>query len=327
MGISVFPAVSAAASSPTAYTVSIPASNAYIAFNAVQSLSTGIYSITTVPTTSNATITFYDSTNAIIGTTTTTSGVIVFNLATPAAGFFVKVDSATATTVTLDLTANALAGTGISGTIDTVTTTGAYNQTGKLYVLAVGGGSGGNGGGNINAGNAGGGAGGGGGGLASAFVFTNSATTITIGAAGNGGTAPNGSGNAGGTTSFGNLVTSNAPSGGGAGATGTTPAGGVAGSTLTNPAKDLSNGTNGGGGGGGSPFPNLGGPTGGGAGGGSGIGTGGAGGNGQNANATPNPGAAGTGYGAGGGGGAGGGQNGAVGGAGTAGVVYVLRGF
>jgi hypothetical protein len=269
-----------------------------------QAFSAGVYTMTTSPNTTQVTATFYDGTS-IMYETTTISGTITFNLGTAATGVYLKTDSGTDVVVSIGLTSNSLSGTSLSGTLDTITTTSTYNQTGQLYVLAFGGGGSGGCGSN-NDGNGGGG--GNGSNPSGKILYTNTAISITIGAQG-AASSGQGVGLAGGTTSFGNLVTS---SGGNGGVTRTNNRNGSA-----IPANHLSvqAGTNGNGGSG------SGGSYGGaGNGGGSGVGTGGNGGTGNGA------GNAATGYGAGGGGG--GQQNpGGNSGAGSPGVVYVLRGF
>lgn len=310
MAISVFP-VASASTGPNTYSATIPASKKYKTYDGVIALQAGVYTVTTSPTSTQAIVTFYDSTNAPIATVTTVSGSIAVNLATEAKGAFIKINSDTETIVSIALTANALTGTAFSGTVDTITSTGTYNQTGALYVLAIGGGGGGQAG--WANGNYAGGQGGFGGASTSGYVLANTSTSVTIGAAGTKGRTNLGQGNqgnGGGTTTFGNTISA---AGGAAGYKGNT-SGSFAPSEVISTAYDMIVGNNGGGGDGA-------GSNGGGAnsGAGSGIGTGGRGGN------TPGgaPTAA-TGYGAGGGGGGG---NMYDGGDGTAGVVYVLRGF
>lgn len=271
-------------------------------YKPTQTFATGVYTMTTSPSSSQATVTFYNGTS-IIYETTTVSGTVTFNLGTAATGVYLSTDTGSSVVVSISLTANSLSGTSLSGTLDTVTSTSTYNQTGQLYVVAYGGGGSGGCGSNTD-GN--GGSGGGGGNLTGKILYTNTATSVTIGT---GGTATNGQANglAGGTTNFGNLVSA---TGGYAGVTRT--------NSLNEPAitanhPSVQSGTNGGGGSGNGNYGT-------GNGTGSGVGTGGNGGNGNGA------GNAGTGYGAGGGGG-GKGNPGGNSGAGSPGVVYVLRGF
>lgn len=327
MAISVFPEpVSSASTDGVSFTIPAEATQYKLAYT----FPAGIYSITTSPTTSQVFIEFNIA--GVITSATTVSGSISVNLASECSEVYVSgIPSFTANTlITIDKTGENISGTEITGTLDTLTTSGTYNQTGKLYVVAVGGGGGGGASGNY------GGGGGGSGGVASKMVFTNTATSYTIGTSGNGGakgnTANNGApGNAGNVTNFGNLLTAN---GGGGGATGNTGAGGAAGtpgggagssgvlngdasnaSSSTKIGQSVKSGTTGGGGGGSSA-------NGIGAGGGDGgIGTGGSGGN--NNTAPGN----GSGYGSGGGGGRGGASTTHDGGNGAPGVIYVLRGF
>lgn len=312
MAISVFP-VASSAGGVSAYTVS--AASAATLYSSAFTVPKGVYTIQTSPSTSIAVVDFWSG-NTYIGTTKTTSGTVTYNLGTAADLIYVTVNTAD-TNVTLTLVANATIVSGLSGTLDTLTTTQTYTQTGKAYAVIVGGGGGGMG--NMFGNNVGGG-GGGGGGLLATPVYLNGSTSVVIGAAGNAGTGgnpnPNTNANAGGATSFGGFTAN----GGGGGVrngniAGGTPSGypwynaaatgslDVAGENA-NPANFVKTGNNGGGGG----YS--------GAGRGSGIGTGG-GGSGSN----------GTGYGAGGGGYSNGANAASTGGNGTAGVVYVLRGL
>jgi hypothetical protein len=218
-----------------------------------------------------------------------------------------------------------------NGTLDTVNTTGAYNETGLLSVLAFGGGAAGVKGG---IGTQGGGSGGASGGVALGFVYNNGATTITIGAKGTAETqnvsivAPTQS-------SFGNLLTSSTDSffytsGAGAGG-GQYNAGAVGTASRSFPSFNTTSTTGGGGGGGGTRSSGAAK-----VGGGSGIGTGGtsapSGGTDPNTSNPTTAAIAATGKAAGGGGGSGTGNNnpnavGRFGSDGSDGVVYILRGF
>jgi len=307
---------------------------AYLTSKAVANFPAGGYTITTSPTTAQVEVQFYNNSTASTSFTTV-SGTIGATLSFDATSVIAKDVSnfAGPTIVTITLTSEVLTPSNISGTLDTVTTTGTYNTTGALYLLVVGGGAGG-GGGRTASGDRGAG-GGGSGFISNGLVYTNNSTSVTIGNGGNGGNTGAGSGGAGGTTSFGSLLSANGGNGGigGTGA-GSVLAGNGAGNggdgaksgDQRNNANassaiylSVTNGTTGGGGGGGGNRDTT---SNGNSGAGSGIGTGG---NGANINATPN---AGTGYGAGGGGGRSGGNDfTTAGAAGSAGVVYVLRGF
>jgi hypothetical protein len=282
-------------------------------------LDPGIYQVSVSPTSSIGIIQFFNG-STYIGQTTTVSGIINFNLATAANRIMVQSNNV-ADVVTISLAANLVVSNTISGTLDTVSTSGTYNQTGLLWVLALGGGGGGGGGKNgYQAPSAGGASG-----VMSMFYGdVNTSTSITIGTGGNG-SAPNVGGLAGTTTSFGTYAVAKGGDGGGL-PNGT--AGGVAagtnsgtvvvasvggGATQNHPYRAVKDGTTGGGG-------NCSGGQGAVAGGGSGIGTGGteSGRNGTSA----------TGFAAGGGGaGTNNGHNPGTGGNGSGGVVYVLRGF
>ena len=222
MAISVFPQpVSSASTDGVSFTIPAEATQ----YKLAATFPAGIYTITTSPTTSQVLVEFNIA--GVITSATTVSGNIGVNLASECSEVYVSgiLPFTANTLVTLDKTGENISGTAITGTLDTLTTSGTYNQTGRLYVVAVGGGGGGGASGNY------GGGGGGSGGVASKMVFTNTATSYTVGTAGNGGLkgatkGEAGPGNAGNATSFGNLLTAN---GGSGGATGNTGAGGAAG--------------------------------------------------------------------------------------------------
>jgi hypothetical protein len=310
MAISVFPAAST--SSVTAQAISTTTAN--LQKTVVQTFNAGVYQISVSPASSTAIVQFISG-STWIGQTTTSSGTINYNLASAADKIYVQSNNV-GDVVTVNLVASVPVSASVSGTLDTITSSGTYTQTGLLWVLAIGGGGGG-GKQNYSAS----GAGGESGALAMYFGNVTGSTTVTIGAAGTGG-SPNNGGGAGGLTSFGTYAVAK---GGNGGALPDGPAGGTAtgtnsgtvvvpssGGVLTNEFRAVKNGTTGAGAGGKA-----------GAGYGSGIGTGGSGANegGQTAGS-------GTGYGAGGGGGSSNnGQSPGTGGAGSPGVIYVLRGF
>lgn len=309
--------VPTSSSTVNAKTFNISAS--YTTYKNSATYSAGGYTVTTNPSTAQVNIQIVNSSSILVDTNTT-SGSVSFTIPSDGTQLFIRDTSgSTNTSVTISQTSTLISGAALSGTLDTVTNTSTYNQTGLLYVMTVGGGSGGY---TVNFSNDGAGGGGGGSGFISGgLVYTNTATSVTIGSGGNAGSG------AGGSTSFGNLVSAaggNSPGqvnanfgGNGAGNGGQGRSGGSAGdsgnASVAN-FKSITNGTTGGGGGG---AVNAGG-----TGAGSGIGTGG---NGGSTSAASN---AGTGYGAGGGGGAYASNNTfRLGSAGSQGVVYVLRGF
>jgi hypothetical protein len=318
MAINVFPAPST--SSVTAQAVSITTAN--VPKQIVQTFAAGVYQISVSPSSSTAIVQF-TSGSTWIGQTTTSSGTINYNLATAADTIYVQSNNA-GDVVTVNLTASVPVTPAISGTLDTITTSGTYNQTGKLWVLAIGGGGGG-GGSRTNYGN--GGSGGCSGAMAMYYGNVSGSTTVTIGAGGTAGPINTGAG-AGGTTSFGTYAVAIGGNGGSdpSGQVGATATGTSSGTVVIpsadgyeqpNPFRGIKNGTTGaggqgrGGGGNGNPTNGYG----------SGIGSGG---NSVVSTAGGNA----TGYGAGGGGGSGNGGNiSTPGGAGAPGVVYVLRGF
>lgn len=305
------------------------------------SLAAGTYTVTG-PSSGTHYVDFYNGTTFIVSAATV-SGTVDINLASSANT--VKYYSATAGAVIgVLLTGSPVTGA-TSGTLDTITaTTNTYAGTGTAYAVIVGGGGGGGGGSGANSSQNGGSGGGSGGILAIGPVTLTGSMNITIGAAGNGGASGgNGAGvtgGSGGATTFAGYTVNggsggigpgnrNVDTAGGAGGT----VGGVAGglgarstfysspgtaTTQTNMGF-VKIGTNGSGGGGSSTYAYAA------PGGGSGIGTGGNGGDGQQ-NTTYNGGAA-TGYGAGGGGGGTTANTTYVGagGAGSPGVVYIVR--
>jgi hypothetical protein len=311
MPISIFPA----AVTSTSTASSITASTSKTMYEGRLTLDPAIYTITCA----SATITnvqFFSGIETLITSAVTASGTVAVNLATAADRVRLWTDTGSDIVVTITKTASALTNQ-FSGTLDTVTSTGTYTGTstsGYGYAVLVGGGGAG---GSIFSyqQTAGGGASGGVGGK---YVALNGSMAVTIGAAGN---PTDNTGNAGGSSSFGQMT---ANGGGGGGQQGANSNGGTvsgsdifsnggigrgygSGSATTEIFPFVKSGTTGGGGGGD------------GSGGGSGIGTGGSAGyNSSGGNAS--------GYGAGGGGA--GNQNSQgqrSGGNATPGVLYVLR--
>lgn len=253
----------------------------------------------------------------------TVSGTVAVSTASTADRIRLWTDSGTNTVVTITKTASALTNQ-FSGTLDTITSSTTYTTTGTAYAVCVGGGGGGCGA-NVN----GGGGGGGSGAITSKLVTLTGSMAIVVGAAGgaqaNGGTTTFAGMSAGGGTGS-TAYTRPSPGGAGGTATGGTfniaGAAGTAGHIQTGGAKNgvatgtavytfVKAGTTGSGGGSGNSSSSPGG--------GSGIGTGGTG-----AGYNQNGGSA-TGYGGGGGGACTVSGNPGSGGAGSPGVVYILR--
>jgi len=163
----------------------------------------GIYTVSTNPTSTQATVAFFSS-NSKIAEVTTTSGSVVVNLGVAATYIVASIPSSSNIAVTIERTAEALTSTELSGTLDTINSSQTYNHTGLLYVLLLGGGGAG--------GAAPAGTGGGTGYFVDGIVYTNSPTSITIGAGGAGAAAYS-NGATGGTTSFGNLLSAGGGSG------------------------------------------------------------------------------------------------------------------
>jgi hypothetical protein len=322
MSFSIFPTPSTSGgSSVPAFAATLAAMSTTYENN--QDFEPGVYTISVTPSTTDVRATFL-SASALLTTQDTTSGTVAFNLTTLATKviIFGKAGGTPGAVVKIEKTANALTPGDIgNGTLDTINTTGAYNETGVLGVLVYGGGQGGLRHPNNSANS--GGTGGRAGFINGDVVVTTTATTVTVGAGGNG-QSQNVAASTPGDSSFGNLVTATAasnfyPNGNGGGGGFYDNSGGGAGSTSGVFISWNSNDTTGGGGGGNAINQNANTP----AGGGSGVGTGGAGG--TSANIAPT---AGTGKASGGGGAKGGNGNAAnTGGLGAAGVVYILRGF
>lgn len=326
MAISVFPTPSAAATEP-AYVTALP--TALRTYQHTVTLSAGIYDVDITPTSTNAQLVFLDSTSVLVNATTS-SGVVRVTLSTPATRLFVTTLAGATSNASLKITkvaAPLTPGDVGNGTMDTINTTGTYNQTGLLTVLAFGGGSAGAKG--INQYNSG--PGGAPGAIAYGVVQNNAAVTVTVGAKGVAATSNNTNIVAPTNSSFGNLLTSATPNNSFTAGAGGTTAGqynsGNAGNVTSTFPSFNGNSTTGGGGSGGN------GNGGGGTGAGSGIGTGGNGAPGGGPSYIPTvKGNAATGKAAGGGGGATAGVNnsnaaGRFGGDGSDGVVYILRGF
>jgi hypothetical protein len=340
MANTVFPIASTSSLNAKAATIASP--NTYVKL--AQTFSASVWSIT-CPSSTNASVTFYDSEGSIITRATTSSGSISVNLASDAAYAIVYTNTGSNVVVTFTQTALPLVSNSasFSGTLDTITSSGTYTPAsgaGPAYVLCFGGGGGGGGSGYAASGGGGGGAGG----LWAGFYTLPSSVSATIGSFGNGGGPAGGAanaGNAGGTSVFGNVQATGgrAGIGGSAGAGGLTGVGsgtgagsnlndfgtntaitsggnGVtnagtanAGAVLSSPVQSVKSGSTGGGGAGAGSGTASNGA-------GSGIG---AGGNSPGSGASGN---AATGFAAGGGGGSGGDSNG---GRGSAGVIYVFR--
>jgi hypothetical protein len=306
MSINIIPA-QAVSLSPSAF--SVTATTTGNIYKATLTLEPAVYSITCTSST-NATVEFYSSTNARITQATTVTGSVNVNLASTASSVGVYINTGSNIVVTISKVSSALTGTAVSGTLDTITSTGTYAGTstsGYAYVVVVGGGGGA--GGRSNSYNADAGASGG---VASGYEQLTGSVSVTIGAGGASSTGTaidNGIvGDSGGASTFGN-TTANGGGGGvfaGIRSTPGTPGGGAGGGNTAGDPSTVAayswvqSGTTGGGNG---YNVNT-------AGVGSGIGTGG----------TPNTAA--TGYGSGGGGRTGTSNTSKPG---MPGVVYVLK--
>lgn len=300
----------------------------------------GAYEISWTPTTATLNLDFLNASSGIISTVTSAAGTFIYNLGTAAASISTYIAVGT-TNLSLTFKYLGAALTTTNGVLYTYTTNQNVPLVGPAYCILIGGGGGGAGGTTGWGGN-----GGASGGIAYGKLTLTGTSALVIGGAGTAGTAPGGAGGTGGTSTF-LTLTAVGGTGGTTTAVTTTPAvaaGGTGGygaypgwpasaqeggstnfytSTYLPVYTNLLAGNIGGGGGGGSyvsiyttVYPP-------GIGGGTVIGVGGTGGvvtTGSAAAGSP-----GTGRGAGGGGGGGTNSFTAAGGAGTAGVLYVVQ--
>ena len=127
--------------STSAYTGVATSANTY--YEAAVNFPAGTYTITCTSTvTSN--VDFWNG-STFIGTATTVSGTVAYNLATAANKIAFWTSSGTSVNVNFALSGQTVSSS-FSGTIDTLTNSGTYNVTGTVYVVVVGGGGGGSGG-------------------------------------------------------------------------------------------------------------------------------------------------------------------------------------
>ena len=270
-------------------------------------LASGVYVVSCISTTI-ARVEFFngdptESASTLIGTATTATGTVTFNLASPAN--FVRAWTNTGTDIIVAITLSGLTLVSVeqSGTLDVLTGSGTYTTTspnGTADVALVGGGSGGNGGvASSTKGN-----GGSGGKMLIDRVTLTGSLSYAIGAGGSGGAGGGGGGQAGGAITFGDL----------------TSTGGTAGAIYYGWVTDY--GFNGNGGNGNNAISGGGSTSGNGT---AGVGIGGTGGGNNGQQGTVNAAQAGQGKGAGGGGGGWNQYGGGAGAAGSAGVIYVFR--
>ena len=175
-------------------------------YSSALALSAGVYTITCASSTV-ANVEFFNGTT-YIGTATTVSGTVSYNLASAATRITYYINTGSNITIGILQTGNPVTAA-VSGTLDTITSTSTYTATGNTgvaYVVVVGGGGGG-GAGRTNDTYSGAG-GGGSGGVSSSISSLTGNVSVTIGTGGNGGAAgaTAGNGNAGGATTFGNIT-------------------------------------------------------------------------------------------------------------------------
>lgn len=226
MASSVFPLPVTSSAGNLAKSITIPSANTL--YSATSDFAAGIYTITCASTTI-ANIDFFNGTT-FISRATTVSGTVTYNLGTDATS--IRIYTNTGSDIVINIILSGESVSAVSGTLDTITTTGSYNQTGAVYAVVIGGGGGGAG----SVSGYGGGGGGGSGGITEGRIVLSGTTTVTVGAGGNSG------GGAGGTSNVGNL-TANGGGGGTAGNNNATGGGGGGGGSAGTPG-----GANGGGG-------------------------------------------------------------------------------
>jgi hypothetical protein len=208
MGINIFPATSVSLTGLQTLSNSVTCISPLVSYVSTGTFTAGIYTVTCVNT-SVARVEFWSGTTLLV-TAVTVSGTVTVSIASTAIRLETWTDTGSNVVVNVQNTGLTLASAGnLSGTIDTLTTSGNYSTAttnGYYYAVTVGGGGGGaggtGGGGNASNGGASGGVGSG------VIAFSNSGITYTIGAGGNGGTlggANTSNANAGGTTTFGTI--------------------------------------------------------------------------------------------------------------------------
>ena len=143
MAQAVFPVAVSSSSSPSTIAQTFTATSANVMYNGTNAFSAGTYTITCAAS-SIAVVDFWNGTT-YIGSATTASGTVTFNLATAATRIAYYVNTGSSIVISATLTGNPVSS--VTGTLDTITTSGLYTATGIGYVVAVGGGGGGGGGG------------------------------------------------------------------------------------------------------------------------------------------------------------------------------------
>lgn len=177
---------------------SITATSPHTLYQGLVDLQPAIYTITCINSTI-AKIQLYSGNSTLVTTTETVSGTVTINLGTAVDRVRVWTDTGSNVVVTFTKIADALSG--ITGTLDIVTSTGTYTGTstsGYAYAVLVGGGGGGGG----NQWNRGTASSGGSGGVCSKYIQLTGSMAVTIGSAGTGGIGATGIGTSGGTSTF-----------------------------------------------------------------------------------------------------------------------------
>jgi hypothetical protein len=223
MAISVFPAPSISSAGAKSFIATLAA----YPYQANFAIAAGTYSISFAGGGTVTIILFNGDTyvNTYSGLSTTNT----FSVASPGDSIIYYTSTATAASIVMTLTAETVSS--LSGTIETLTTSQTYNNTGYAYCVLLGGGGGGGGSGGSFArygGTTSAGTGGGSGNAAYGLVTLTSNMAVVIGDRGTG-ASPGGSGGTGGTTTFAGLSASGGSGGSPSGSSGAS--GGAGGAT------------------------------------------------------------------------------------------------
>ncbi len=168
----------------------------------------GVYTITTSPSNYQANVSFWNNNTKIVSAVTV-NGTVTVNLSAPANKVFFYTTDGSNVVVGFNLTGSNLTPNAPSGTVDTISTTSTYTNTGLVYVVALGAGASGGGGATYNGSYAATTGGGSAGGLVEGWIHLTNNTSVTIGTGGTGvGAGSYGNaGNIGGATIFGTHIT------------------------------------------------------------------------------------------------------------------------
>jgi hypothetical protein len=237
MAISVFPAPSTSSAGAKSFI----ATSAAFPYQANFAVAAGTYEISFAGGGTVTIILFNGDT--YVNTYSSLSTTNTFSVASPGDSIIYFTSTATNASIVMTLTAETVAS--VSGTIENITTSSTYSNTGYAYCVLLGGGGGGGGsGGSFNryGGFTAQGTGGGSGYAAFGLVTLTSNMAVVIGQLGTG-ASPGGSGGTGGTTTFAGLTAAGGTGGSVAGSYGAAGgAGGAAGGTADNSASSRAGG-------------------------------------------------------------------------------------